>query len=36
MSDLESLTDRLVTFGHVTTNLVFSSHATRRVLPPSA
>ncbi|WP_405181581.1 Lrp/AsnC family transcriptional regulator [Nocardia sp. NBC_01377] len=35
MTDLESLADRLVTFGHVTTNLVFSSPKTKRGLPPS-
>ncbi|WP_405181853.1 Lrp/AsnC ligand binding domain-containing protein [Nocardia sp. NBC_01377] len=36
MPDLESLAEKLVTFGHVTTNLVFSSPADRRALPPSA
>lgn len=35
MSDLEALTGKLVTFGHVTTNLVFSSPASRRTLPAS-
>lgn len=36
MPDLEELTDKLVTFGHVTTNLVFSSPTVKRALPPSA
>lgn len=35
MSDLESLADKLVTFGHVTTNLVFSSPSTGQVVPAS-
>ncbi|MGU3501769.1 Lrp/AsnC family transcriptional regulator [Mycobacterium sp. C31M] len=33
MSDLEALAADLVTFGHVTTNLVFSSPADRRPVP---
>ncbi len=36
MTDLEALADRLVTFGHVTTNLVFSSPVDRHPTPPSA
>ncbi|WP_319451190.1 MULTISPECIES: Lrp/AsnC family transcriptional regulator [unclassified Mycobacterium] len=36
MPDLEALTNGLVTFGHVTTNLVFSSPVDRHPMPPSA
>jgi Lrp/AsnC family transcriptional regulator, leucine-responsive regulatory protein len=35
MSDLESLAAEMVSFGHVTTNLVFSSPTNRRAIPPA-
>ncbi|GAA3892936.1 Lrp/AsnC family transcriptional regulator [Saccharothrix violaceirubra] len=35
MPDLEELTGRLVTFGHLTTNIVFSSPVDGRTLPPA-
>lgn len=36
MPDLEEIADRIVTFGHITTNLVFRSPILDRPLPPSA
>ncbi|MFD9425266.1 MULTISPECIES: Lrp/AsnC family transcriptional regulator [unclassified Streptomyces] len=36
MPDLEDLTNRLATFGHVTTNLAFRSPVRDRAIPPSA
>jgi Lrp/AsnC family leucine-responsive transcriptional regulator len=36
MRDLEDLTDKLVTFGRVTTNVAFRSPVENRPLPPSA
>ncbi|GAA2969878.1 transcriptional regulator, AsnC family [Actinokineospora diospyrosa] len=35
MADLEDLTGKLVTFGHLTTNIVFSSPVHGRTLPPA-